>query len=755
VSAAVLLATAPSSGGGPAAGLPWEDTTLLGRLVAQLAALGVEEFHVVTRPAWAGDLERSLASADVDVRLQISGDRAGDLRAVAAIAGDAGEGAIVVANADVLTQGEALAGLLADPRVATGILTATRQLSRLTAFRMRGRRGVVLAAGTPYHVVGHPTGTFLGVLKIAARDRAAAADVAERLAQLLDGTLPAGWSDEFAAKAARWRLALHRHDADGDASEDEEQAPAGAVELAPEEEAELARRVDAAEQDVTALLLHGLVRSAVRVGTSHLRRLFWARPLSQDDLELAASRIGEHSEEEALLESAVKANDGFFTTFFVSPYSKYIARWAAQRGWTPNGVTVLSMLVGTLAAVAFGTGERVGLIAGAVLLQIAFTLDCVDGQLARYTRTFTAFGAWLDSIFDRTKEYAVFAGLAVGSARAGDEVWVLAAAALALQTVRHTMDFSFNLAQDQAMQPAVARALEDPPRASRPAAAGRARRGDEPARAGIWIRKILGFPIGERFAAISITAALFDARATFVVLLVLGTYATLHRGAGRIRISLGRRGRAALALRADPGSGHAGLRDDGPLARVLGRLGGGRPAMPPIALVTAAGLPLLAAAAIGGDDVAWGIAAGVVGWAILLGGLSSGRPLRDRMRWAVPPTVRLIEYGGVLWLAALAGASALPAGFALLCAITFRHYDAFYRSRQRGDPPPPWIADAAGGWDGRLVVVLALAAAGAGSTGLYAAAALLGAMLVGENVTSWLAHRRSDAQAPSDDDDES
>ena len=751
----MLLATAPGSEGGPAAGLPWEDTTLLGRLVAQLAALGVGEFHVVTRPAWSGDLERSLASAGVAARMHRSEDRAGDLRAVAAIAGGSGEDALVVANADVLTQGEALAGLLADPRVATGVLVATRQLPRPTAFRIRGRRGVVLAAGTPYHVVGPTTGTFLGVLKIAARDRAAAADVAQRVAELLDGSLPAGWSDEFEAKVARWRLVLQRHGARGDAPEDgsdeEEQAPAGAVELAPEAEAELARRVGAAEQDVTALLLHGLVRSAVRVGTSHLRRLFWARPLSRDDVDLAASRIGEHSEEEALLESAVKANDGFFTTFFVSPYSKYIARWAARRGWSPNGVTALSMLVGALAAVAFGTGERAGLIAGAVLLQIAFTLDCVDGQLARYTRTFTAFGAWLDSIFDRTKEYAVFAGLAVGSARAGDEVWVLAAAALTLQTVRHMMDFSFNLAEDQATQPAVAGSLEEPPRPRRTAAPRRAPRVDEPgraARAGVWIRKILGFPIGERFAAISITAALFDARATFVVLLVLGTYATVHRGVGRIRISLGRRGRgrAVLAPRSDPGQSHAALRDDGPLARMLGRLGGGRPAIPPIAIVTAGGLPLLAAAAIGGDDVAWGIAAAVVGWAILLGGLSSGRPLGDRMRWAVPPSVRLIEYGGVLWLAALAGASALPAAFALLCAITFRHYDAFYRSRQRGDPPPPWVADAAGGWDGRLLVVLALAAAGAGSAGLYAAAALLGAMLVGENVASWIAHRRSPAR---------
>src|SRR3954453_11521062 len=115
-----------------------------------------------------------------------------------------------------------------------------------------------------------------------------------------------------------------------------------------------------------------------------------------------------YEEAAALLKSAVKASDGFFTTFFVSPYSKYIARWCARRGFTPNQITTVSLLIGLAAAVAFATGERAGLIAGAVLLQLAFTTDCVDGQLARYTRTFSKLGAWLDSVFDRSKEYLAF-----------------------------------------------------------------------------------------------------------------------------------------------------------------------------------------------------------------------------------------------------------------------------------------------------------------------------------------------------------
>ena len=79
-----------------------------------------------------------------------------------------------------------------------------------------------------------------------------------------------------------------------------------------------------------------------------------------------------------------------------------------------------------------------------MLLQVAFTTDCVDGQLARYTRTFSKLGAWLDSIFDRTKEYVAFAGPGDRrEPRRATRCGLLACAALTLQTVRHSSDFSF------------------------------------------------------------------------------------------------------------------------------------------------------------------------------------------------------------------------------------------------------------------------------------------------------------------------
>ena len=102
---------------------------------------------------------------------------------------------------------------------------------------------------------------------------------------------------------------------------------------------------------------------------------------------------GEATVSRALLDAAVKTDDSPFTTYLVSPYSKHIAGFAARRGWSPNAVTIVSLVVGLAAAAAFALGSRPWLVAGAVLLQAAFTIDCVDGQLARYTQTSSIHGA--------------------------------------------------------------------------------------------------------------------------------------------------------------------------------------------------------------------------------------------------------------------------------------------------------------------------------------------------------------------------
>ena len=591
VTTALVFAATPAAGGGCAALLPWEGRTILERLLGQLAELGIPDVRVLARPAYEAEVR---AVAGDRVRVRVSDGTAADLRAIAEAAAAPRGAGIVVLPGEIVTHREALAGLLKDPRVVTGTLLGGGRAAQDFVFRVRSKRGRVISAASPYHAAHRPTSAFLEVLKVAAADRHALAASAARLAELAEGPTPE-WREELERKQDMWRGGLWRAaqrgevapgddagegedepvDEFGDAPE-EELAPAD-ITLSPEDEALLGQKLAAAPEDATALALVGMVRSGTHVGVNRLRRLFWARPLSAAAAARAEVEIRGYDEDKVLLDSAVKASDGFFTTFFVSTYSRYIARWAAHRGFTPNQVTTFSVLIGFVAAAAFATGERWGLIAGAILLQAAFTTDCVDGQLARYTRTFSKLGAWLDSIFDRTKEYACFAGLAIGASRAGDPVWTLACAAITLQTARHFSDFSFGAGQTRLIgdveQPPVERSLDAAgiaavERRAQAAVAPTPIDEDatavqpappEPAEAqplsrrvlrawhtidrlpGVrWIKKMVAFPIGERFAAISITAALFDARVTFIVLLSWGGFAVLYTLSGRVLRSIAR-----------------------------------------------------------------------------------------------------------------------------------------------------------------------------------------------------------------------
>ncbi|MEV4231140.1 CDP-alcohol phosphatidyltransferase family protein, partial [Streptomyces bobili] len=263
----------------------------------------------------------------------------------------------------------------------------------------------------------------------------------------------------------------------------------------------------------------------------------------------ARQAVGAVDDEAVRLKSAVKARDGFFTTFCISPYSRYLARWCARRGLTPNQVTTASLITALIAAGCAATGTRGGYVAAGLLLLFSFVLDCTDGQLARYSLQYSTLGAWLDATFDRAKEYAYYAGLALGAARGGDDVWALALGAMVLQTCRHVVDFSFNEAN------ADSTAANTSPTA---ALSGRL----DSVGWTVWVRRMIVLPIGERWAMIAVLTAVTTPRVTFSVLLVGCAFAATYTTAGRVLRSLTRKARrtdrAAQAL--------ADLADSGPMA---------------------------------------------------------------------------------------------------------------------------------------------------------------------------------------------
>jgi Family of unknown function (DUF5941) len=189
-------------------------------------------------------------------------------------------------------------------------------------------------------------------------------------------------------------------------------------------------------------------------------------------------------------------------------------------------------------------------------------------------------------------------------------------------------------------------------------------------------------------------------------------------------------------------------RDDGPLARALAPLGRALRVPGPV-LILLGLAPVLVAAVVGVSEP---VAGAIVAWLVLAGGASAGAPPNRRIRWAEPPLLRASEYITVIWIAGLEGPDAYPAAFAVLAALTFRHYDLVYRLRHRGVVPARWVSALSGGWDGRVIVAYLLLIAGALPAGYFVAAAVLGVAFVGEAVYGWLAVGR--VQRPLEYEDE-
>lgn len=549
--AALILATTPAAGltvtGPQAAKAPGKPddgepspgpVALLARLAAQLGALPVARLHVIARDAGApGHTRFTAATADPPAepvtearaagtgatvsgtladrgtlpdadavaaelarggRLRphviTSSDLAADLREVTAVA-RADPGPLLVLPGDLVAHTEALARLADPAGPGTAALVGPAAGAGPLRVPVRVEDGHVAAAGNAFHEVTAANATFAGAFLVGRDDLAALAEVAEELAGLVEagrlGRPPAAQAGE--------------------------------------------------------LLLTGLVRSGVPVRAVPLGPLHARRIADRAAAEAELAGLAGVDEERARLEAAIKTDDGVFTRYAVSSWSGHLVRLAARAKLTPNAVTGISVGLAAIAAVWFSAGTRIGLLAGAAAFYLSFVLDCVDGQLARFTRRGTALGSWLDTICDRGKEFAAYAALAAGyGAVHGQDVWPLAIGAMLLLALRHAIGSAYA----DAFPPDRGGARRGPARSltlpydldpyDGEAGGGRPRGRARRAPRLVWARRMVVLPIGERTAVICLVAPVFEARVTFLVLLAWGGVATLYMLAGRIVRSLRR-----------------------------------------------------------------------------------------------------------------------------------------------------------------------------------------------------------------------
>ncbi|WP_305787650.1 DUF5941 domain-containing protein [Symbioplanes lichenis] len=500
----------------------------------------------------------------------------------------------------------------------------------------------------------------------------------------------------------------------------------------------LTRAPSAVDALLPALLDAGLVPLATRV------RLLRAERVHTDaGLAAALASVAEVDEDKALLRLAVKEKDDFFTTYAVSSWSPLVTKLCARLRLTPSGVTAVSVLFTVVAALLFWQASRSALVAGAVLLYLGFVLDCVDGQLARYTRNFGAFGGWLDTMADRFKEYIVYAGLAAGADRMGlDFAWPMAIAAILLQTVRHMTDTWYGALHDEAAARQVVGTAGNADagggmgaRLSRASNKVQADTGS----IAYWLKRIVVLPIGERWALLGVAAAVFDGRIALAALLVWGALAFAY--------TLGLRSLRSVSMRVGVLStvDTSRHRDDGRLVR--GTLSAAN--LPgPLLGATVAALAALAVVAlrpegtgfeVGGFDLVraggaalWLLPALVV--ALVAAGGTARAAHNGPLDWLVPAALRALEYLFVVAVGMICDVPP-PVVFALLLVLALHHYDL--TARMEKGAPDPHAKRALLGWDGRVVLLVFFALAGVAAPGELLLAVVVGVQFLTGAVIDW------------------
>ena len=98
----------------------------------------------------------------------------------------------------------------------------------------------------------------------------------------------------------------------------------------------------------------------------------------------------------------------------LKPVLQKIGKSFAATGLSPNVFTGIGLALAFVSSIIYGIGFEFSLILGGIALLASGFFDIVDGQVARVSQKVTRVGGFLDSVFDKIAEVAIFLGILVG-----------------------------------------------------------------------------------------------------------------------------------------------------------------------------------------------------------------------------------------------------------------------------------------------------------------------------------------------------
>jgi len=124
------------------------------------------------------------------------------------------------------------------------------------------------------------------------------------------------------------------------------------------------------------------------------------------------------------IKKAVKTEDGIIATLISSRFSALLLRYMGPTSITPNQVSAFSLVLSFIAGYLLYLGHYWALVAGAIMIQVHFVFDCLDGELARFQQRTSIYGGWLDQMIDRISEFIFVMGLTWGLYRQSGDWWL-------------------------------------------------------------------------------------------------------------------------------------------------------------------------------------------------------------------------------------------------------------------------------------------------------------------------------------------
>jgi len=113
-------------------------------------------------------------------------------------------------------------------------------------------------------------------------------------------------------------------------------------------------------------------------------------------------------------QSTFGAKEGLAFKYFSRPLASVILYFIKDGRWTPNQITILSLIVGIIGSVVHMTvWTWGGLLLGGALFMLAHVLDALDGQLARHRKAGSTVGMFFDFFIDEVKAYLMYIALGV------------------------------------------------------------------------------------------------------------------------------------------------------------------------------------------------------------------------------------------------------------------------------------------------------------------------------------------------------